>query len=326
MDHHNQEQILVLGAGVSGLSTAILLLKAGFQVQIWAKDFSPNITSDIAAAIWYPYLCEPKDKAVVWGSYTLEYLREHVIPDPTSGCRDEKFFYLSDKPLDEPWWKDCIAYEHASPDELPPGYVDAYKIMSVLTDPSIYLGWLLDQFKKLGGQIEQKAISSIDEAFAEFDTVVNCTGLGSRELFGDEEIYPVRGQVVKVKPNGLDYGMVDEEGPNALTYIVPRFNEIVLGGTAQKNNWNLEADPTDTAGILERAKRLSPMFENVEIVSVAVGLRPARSSVRLKVQDMDNGKRVVHNYGHGGAGFTLSWGCAKNAVDLVKGLVHGQSS
>lgn len=315
----NNKSILVIGAGVSGLSSAILLLKAGFNVTIWTKDTSPNVTSDIAAAIWYPYLSEPRDKVIKWSQDTFRYLKQNIVGDPQTGCREEVLINLFDKKVEDPWWKDAVdGFKRPSPHELPPGYVDGYKITSILTDPTIYLGWLRQQFEDLGGTLVQKEISKIAEAFAEFDTVVNCSGLGSRELFGDKEVYPVRGQVVRVKPNGLNYAMADDSGHNNLAYVVPRFNEIILGGTAQKDNWSLEEDPKDTANILRKAKELYPAFADAEIVSVAVGLRPARSAVRLEAQDFDNGKRVIHNYGHGGSGYTLSWGCAQEVLALVK--------
>lgn len=316
------QSILVLGAGVSGLSSAILLRKAGFDVTIWTKDTSPNITSDIAAAIWYPYLSDHKEKALTWGQATFEYLTQHALTDPHSGCREEVLITLFDSKTDNPWWKSAVkTFGRPSPEELPPGYVDGYKFTSILVDPTIYLEWLKQQFLSLGGRFQNKTITTVDEAFADFDTVVNCTGLASRELFGDTEVYPVRGQVVRIKPNGFSYAMADDSGHNSLAYIVPRFNEIVLGGTAQKDNWNLEVDPQDTADILRKARELSPAFNEVEIISVKVGLRPARSSVRVEVQTMKDGKHVIHNYGHGGSGYTLSWGCAQEVVDLAKNLV-----
>ncbi len=316
---HSNKTVLVLGAGVSGLSTAVLLLKAGFTVELWAKAQSPNTTSDMAAAIWYPYLCNPRDKALVWSKATLQYLRDHTLDDPTSGCREEELIELFETKVDDPWWQGAASYTHAQPDQLPAGYHDGYRITSILTDPTLYLDWLQNQVIAAGGVIKQKTVSDIQEAFAHSPIVINCTGLGSRELFGDNEVYPVRGQVVRVKSNGLDHGLVDQHGRNSLAYIIPRMNEIVLGGTAQENNWDLTPDPQVTEDILRKARALSPLFEDVEIIGVGVGLRPARSEVRLEVEKFGD-NHVVHNYGHGGSGFTLSWGCASDVVQLVKKL------
>lgn len=315
----NQKEVLVLGAGVSGLSTGILLLKAGYQVQIWAKDLPPNTTSNIAAAFWYPFLAEPKAKVTEWSSFTLQYLRQNLLADPTSGCVSRSVTEIFAKPGKIPWWQtETTQLRQLNPDDLPPGYGGGYQSESVLMDTSIYMTWLLEQYKQLGGRTQQRTVKDINEALAEFETVINCIGLGSRELFNDDQIFPVRGQVVLVKPNGFKEVMADEN-PDNLVYIIPRINDIVLGGTYQINDWNLEVDPQDTEDILRKARALSPAFNEAEIIGIKVGLRPARPAVRLEVEKFGD-KHVVHNYGHGGSGFTLSWGCANDVVELVKGL------
>lgn len=313
-------EILVLGAGVSGLSTGILLLKEGYRAHIWAKDLPPNTTSNIAAAFWYPYLCNPREKATKWSGYTLEYLKENALNDPESGCIMRTVTEVFDRKVDEPWWRNAVEYyRRPSLEELPHGYVDGYQTEAVLMDTSMYMGWLLDQFHELGGTLEQREVKDIKDASRRHGIVVNCTGLGSRELFNDQDVYPIRGQVVKVKQNGFDQVIADDEGPNSLAVIIPRLNDIVLGGTVQANDWNLNIDPNDTTDILRKAKALSPAFEKVEVIEERVGLRPARKEVRLAVEAL-NGKQVVHNYGHGGAGYTLSWGCAREVVELVNDL------
>src|SRR5258708_29768054 len=121
----SSKEILILGAGVSGLSTGILLLKEGYEVHIWAKELSPNTTSDIAAAVWYPYLCNPRDKATKWSGFTLQYLKKHALNDPKSGCITRTVTELFDTKVEEPWWRDALeAYRRPSPEELPQGYID----------------------------------------------------------------------------------------------------------------------------------------------------------------------------------------------------------
>ncbi len=316
----SDKRILILGAGVSGLSTGILLLKQGYGVDIWAKDLPPNTTSNIAAAFWYPYLCNPKDKATKWSGFTLQYLKDNALNDPASGCITRTVTELFDKKADEPWWADAVeAYRRPTQDELPEGYVDGYQTEAVLMDTTKYIDWLLSQYEQLGGTLEQREVKDIQEALADYSIVVNCTGLGCSELFNDELVHPVRGQVVKIKPNGFEQVMADDEGRNSMAVIIPRLNDIVLGGTVQANNWNLNADPKDTEDILRKAKALSPAFNEVEVVEVKVGLRPARKEVRLEAEAYGD-NHVIHNYGHGGAGYTLSWGCANDVVELVNGL------
>lgn len=314
------KEILILGAGVSGLSTGILLLKRGYIVTIWAKDLPPNTTSDKAAAYWFPYLCNPKDKCTIWGKVTFDYFLKEFVNDPKSGCFKRKGIELFTEKKSDPWWKDAVPeFKRSSSEDLPSGYIDGYEFDGIIMDTSIYMDYLVNLFNDLGGKIIQKSLSNKQEALHNHDVVVNCTGLGSRELFNDETIYPVRGQTVKVKPNGFDKVLADAEGPNNLAYIIPRTNDIVLGGTDQVNDWNLEVNPGDTKGILERVANLSPQFKTVEVIGESVGLRPTREVIRVEAEKFGN-KTVVHNYGHGGSGFTLSWGCAQDVVEIVEGL------
>lgn len=316
----DKKEILVLGAGVSGLSTGILLLKRGYQVTIWAKDLPPNTTSNKAGAFWYPYLSNPKEKVTKWSKVTLDYLKRELVPDPKSGCLIRTVTEVFDKKMGDPWWKDAVdSYRRPTQDELPDGYIDAYQIEAVMMDTTIYMGYLVEMFKRLGGKIIQITVNNIKEALDKYNVVVNCTGLGSRKLFNDNSIYPVRGQIVRVKPNGFDQVIADDAAHNNLTYIIPRINDIVLGGTAQVNDWNLEVDPKDTEDILRKVGDIIPQFKNVEIIGESVGLRPGRDEIRLETENF-SGKTVIHNYGHGGSGFTLSWGCAQEVATLVSSL------
>jgi D-amino-acid oxidase len=316
----NKNKILVLGCGVSGLSTGILLLKKGYPITIWAKDLPPNTTSNKAAAFWYPYLCNPKDKAREWAKDTLIYFRNEILKDCNSGCINRTAIEVFDEEVHDPWWKDAVnVYGKLTKKELPHGYKDGYKIEGIVIDTSIYMDYLVEMFKHLEGQLIQREVRDIREPLEEYQVLVNCTGLGSRELFDDEKIYPVRGQTVKVKPNGFELVIADDEGHNGLAYIVPRINDIVLGGTAQVNDPNLEVDPKDTKEILRKCAAISPEFKNVEIISESVGLRPVRDEIRLEPENFC-GKFVIHNYGHGGAGFTLSWGCAQDVVEIIEKL------
>lgn len=314
-------QILVLGAGISGLSSAILLMKKGFEVAIWAKDLPPNTTSNKAGAIWYPYLSYPQNKVVPWARATFDYIRKEIINDPTSGCLYKKTMEIFDEPQDDPWWKDGYPDEIERPmkDELPKGYVDGYRFKSIVIDTSFYMEYLLTAFKRLGGKINQKEVMSIHEPLHKYDVIVNCTGLGSRKLFNDSKIYPVRGQIVRVKAIDFDEALIDDEGPNSPALIIPRTNDIILGGTAQVNSWNTEIDHKDTEMILNRIKNIAPNLNNVEIIGVSVGLRPVRETVRLESEKFGK-KTIIHNYGHGGSGFTLSWGCAQEVVDIIESL------
>jgi D-amino-acid oxidase len=168
----------------------------------------------------------------------------------------------------------------------------------------------------LGGEIARREVGSLDEPLAEVGVVVNCAGLGARQLVGDDQVYPVRGQIVRVEPLPVDRILLDEDEERGLTYIVPRSADCILGGTAELNNWSLEPDMATAQAIIERCARLVPEVREARVLGHMVGLRPGRDAVRLEAERKDGGL-VVHNYGHSGAGITLSWACAEEVAGLV---------
>jgi D-amino-acid oxidase len=222
------------------------------------------------------------------------------------------------EPRPDPWWRAALPrpLERPAPDSLPAPYVDGYRFMGIVIDTSIYMDYLVSSFAQLGGEIVQREVNSLEEALGESRLVVNCCGLGARELCDDEELVPVRGQMLRVRPQGLDAVILDDEGPNSLGLLVPRRADLMLGGTTQAGDWNTEPREEDRAEILRKAKAMWPELGEVEVLDEVVGLRPVRRAVRLEAEEFERGV-VVHNYGHGGAGFTLSWGCARDVVGLV---------
>ena len=315
-----RNEILVLGAGVSGLTSGILLLREGYPVTIWAKDLPPDTTSNKAAALWQPFLSGPVEKVPGWSRESLDIYKKES-GNPETGCIRTKTAFIFDKEVEDPWWSDAIeGISRLERSELPEGYVDGYEIDGMVIDTTKYMDYLVNTFKGLGGKVEKRTVDDIEKLLEEKRTVVNCTGLGSRELLGDTELYPSRGQIVKVKRNGFDYSLSDDEGPNELAYIIPRSNDIVLGGTEEANSWSLEVSEEDTKAILAKCAAIAPEFTEVEIIEIVVGLRPARKEIRLERQDFEDGSAIVHNYGHGGSGFTVAWGCAREVVSLVNGI------
>lgn len=154
------------------------------------------------------------------------------------------------------------------------------------------------------------------------NAVVNCSGLGARELVGDYDLRPAKGQIVRIKHNGFRRVLLDhgEEEQNSLTYIIPRTYDVVLGGTYEEQNESTEVDPGETEAILHRCANLAPEFAAVthkDILNEVCGLRPVRSTVRVEAERITPDCLLVHNYGHGRAGFTLSWGCALEVVEII---------
>ena len=182
--------------------------------------------------------------------------------------------------------------------------------MAPAVDMSVHLPWLVGRLRALGGAIERRHVAALDEL--EADAVVNCAGLGARELAGDASLTAVRGQVVRVTAPGVQEWLLDQSDPERLVYVVPRERDVVLGGTAQEGAEDRTADPATTAAIRARCAALVPALRDAPVVGVAVGLRPVRPTVRLEAEG-----RVVHCYGHGGAGVTLAWGCALEVAALL---------
>jgi D-amino-acid oxidase len=160
-------------------------------------------------------------------------------------------------------------------------------------------------------------VSTLAELVGENRLVVNCAGLGAREVAGDETMYPIRGQIIRVKrPPDVGCWLGGEEG-SELMYVIPRSEDCILGGTGQEGDWTLDPDPDTAQAIWQRCAALEPSLKAVEIIEHRVGLRPGRREVRLELERFGENCAVIHNYGHGGAGFTLSWGCADEVVELA---------
>lgn len=316
--------VVVVGCGVSGLTCGIRLLEEGFKdVTIMARDLSPNTTSDIAGAIWSGHDFYQGERTVQWGKVALEKFYQ-LARTQKCGVSLVPFTELFENSMDEdPWWKDKLPiqkFRHVPPANLPPGYQDGYTMEVPLIEMPIYMPWLRMRFERLGGTVRQGAIVTLSDLYKEDRLVVNCTGLGARELVGDYKVYPVRGQIVIVRAQGIEQWIAVQSG-NTLTYIFPRpqSNDCVLGGTAEYNDWTREVNPQTAVEILERCTRLNPALLGAEVLTHKVGLRPWRKEVRLEYEWVFPLGRcaIVHNYGHAGAGVTLSWGCAEEVVMLA---------
>lgn len=310
--------VLVVGGGIAGLTTALCLLRAGARVRVAARAFVAGTTSAVAAAFWYPYRAYPEAIVAPWAraSYARFAALSEACPD-AGVTRHEavEVFPAADAPAPV-WATDLPDFAHMDPAELPPAFAAGHRFTSYVIETPIYLPWLISQVESAGGELTVHAYADLDEALRACPRVVDCTGLGAREFVPDSAVYPIRGQLVRVKNPGLSRVWIDEHSGAGITYIVPRSRDVVLGGTADEHHDDLTPDPAHTRAILERCARLEPALAGAVPMSVAVGLRPARPAVRLDRERRGHGV-IVHNYGHGGAGVTLSWGCAAAATDLL---------
>ena len=308
-----QKNSLVIGGGVNGLSTGICLLEDGWEVTICSEEFSPNTTSDVAAALWYPFLSAPLEKTNVWGSRTYDILKLLAAEKNAGIEMTQTFEYFRTAQSDPAWMTTVDNFERITAN-LPSDYVECFSFTTSIIEMQIYLKWLMERYEALGGKLEKKKIDNFSNISSDYSIIVNCTGLNSGELCNDSEVYPVRGQIIRVKPL-LNQMHLDQQIPT-LAYIVPRSNDMILGGVAQEGNWNLEPTEEDRNFILEKCSKIIPDLNNAEIIEEMVGLRPGRTEVRLEKEQI-SGKTIIHNYGHGGSGVTLSWGCAEEVVEIA---------
>lgn len=309
-----KSKIIIIGCGVSGLSCGICLLKAKFEnVHIMAKELPPHTTSDVAAAIWRPYQVKPEERAIDWALASLKSFKR-LASDPQSGVRFIPLTEVYRRQRSKPAWMQAVKIAPAP--FIPKNYPCSFSVFVPLIDTSIYMAYLMDVFRKLGGTITQQTIHNFNE-LSDAKFIINCAGLGARQLSNDHSLFPIKGQVIRMsKPEHLDYGIVEYE--DEMTYIYPRFHDCIVGGTAEENQWELAYDETAANDLLKRATQLCPSIQSAKILEHKVGLRPARSEVRLDAQPLNSNTTIIHNYGHGGRGFTLSWGCAKEVCSLIR--------
>ena len=173
--------------------------------------------------------------------------------------------------------------------------------------------------------MQQRTLSSLDEMTGEASVIVNCAGLGARDLVGDASMQPIRGQIVRVRNPGLERFVLDEDNPEGDTYIVPRSHDCILGGTADEGEWDLEPDPRPPKASCAAAHATRAAPRGGRNLEHKVGLRPGRPAVRLESEGGPDSVPLIHNYGHGGSGVTLSWGCAEETLGLVREALDGQS-
>lgn len=308
--------VTIVGCGVSGLTTGVLLREAGVEATIVTRDLPAHTTSDVAAAVWYPTTVQPMDRALEWGRRSLNVLYDLAGRRETGVYVSVVREYLL-AAEDLPFARMARGYHRLTGDELPADRPAGFRIEVPRVEPPLYLRYLTTRYRDTGGAIVRRSIDDLASLAAGGQVVVNCTGLEAHRLVPDPAVYPIRGQVVMTKNPGIVEGIIDETDPDAPAYVLPRTHEVVLGGTRQEANWSLEPDPGTTERILAMCRRLEPKLEGCTADWVRVGLRPGRTAVRVEAEEIGGGV-VVHNYGHGGSGYTLSWGCAEDTVALVR--------
>lgn len=308
--------IAIIGVGVSGLTTGIELLIQGYNVTIHAQQLNSLVTSNIAAAIWSPFKIEPIQKAEAWSLTSLAKFKQLALTNPESGimfkCHSELF---SEKVAKPSWMEHLEAI--TQPDYIPREYKKfSYSVKIPIIDTTKYMPYLKQWYLSLGGNIIEQSITDIKSLLNDYHIVVNCSGVGAHKLCNDGHVFPIRGHVLAIKkPSNFDDSIVRG---NNLAHIISRTDDCLIGGTVDENIWDTEPKMDTRLQIIAKVKEIYSNLGEVTILKEMVGLRPGRTQVRLEIEPIDSKHAIIHNYGHGGSGFTVSWGCAAEVSMFVR--------
>lgn len=205
----NKRQIIVIGAGVSGLTSALCLAEAGWPVTVWTAAMPKHTTSAVAGAVWGPRALEPAAKTLAWTERSLQEFRQLAV-DPSSGVRMAQGLsvggILEEFPVDQdmPPGVDLIPdLRPAEAADVPAGYRTGFRATMPLIDMPTYLDYLSRRLTDAGSGIELHPVRSLTEAADAAPIVINCAGLGARELADDDTVRPFFGQHVVLTNPGL---------------------------------------------------------------------------------------------------------------------------
>lgn len=309
-----KRRVAIVGAGVSGLTCGIAFAESGFDTSILAEQIGNQTDSAAAAAMWYPYDAGPAGQTIAWALETYRTLGD-LAPDPRTGISIVELRTFSRTgEIEIPEWAGPLGARRLR-SEIPAAFVAGFALDVPVMDTTIYLDYLAGRFRAAGGEVApNRRFTNLEEVDPVFDLIINCTGIGARTLVHDSALEPHRGQVAIVAKTGGPCAVVCDDAP--LMYAVPRSNDCVFGGTNEISD-DRAVDPAATARIVAECSRVLEIHEPT-VLRERVGLRPfRRSGVRLEREQLGDGRPVIHNYGHGGSGFTLSWGCAQTVLELA---------
>ena len=358
---HDYGRVLVIGAGVTGLTTALVLARRGRQVTVVAERFAPDVVSTVAGALWEwpPSVCgrhhdEPALQLAAGWAMTSYRAFAQLAANPHAGVvvRPAVFYFrhrVDDNPAELTKMHQVaehvpgfvhdpalISHNGVSPAA---GMIDAYSYLAPMIDTDRYLAWLQAEALAAGCRLVRRRICGTlagqeQPLLGDFaaDAIINCSGLGSAELAADAALDPHRGALLRLVNDGRERPRITiahavandvTSDTQDMIFIVPRGEDrLLVGGIVEPGHWDTDVDLGSYRALQDMLARCVGFLPSLagrpldQADPLRVGLRPYRAgNVRLEAEP---GTRIVHNYGHGGAGVTLSWGCADDAANLAE--------
>ncbi len=314
------KRIAVVGRGIIGLTSALALLRTTrYHVHVFSRDPVERTASGAAGAYWWPHQIYPEQRVQAWARETyFAYRSEAALA--ASGVRFHEHFRFCMRSEETSYaralvdeWEEIDGRKHGI------AAIESHRLVVPMIDVPIYLEYLEAALADAEGTTSVAHVDSPDSLFPDFDLVVNCTGLGAREFVNDASVVPIRGQSVRIAlpKGGLSASTRIVNRRDTLTLVLPRSRDCILGGTAGYGDASLEPRPSETEEIRGRCERAVPAIAGCRVLGVTVGLRPGRPAVRLELESAQTPHPVIHNYGHGGGGYTVAWGCAKDVVAIA---------
>ncbi|MEO8412317.1 MAG: FAD-dependent oxidoreductase [Ginsengibacter sp.] len=305
-------KITIVGAGISGLATAYTLVNKNHSIKIIAKDIAPDITSNRAAAFWFPYHIRNDKRGIHWCKHSYD-VYNNLSKNAFTGVSMQKLLKVVRKGVEEQemkWFSfmPVGSYRILEQHELSDSYKTGYDVKVPLIETQIFLPWLMNELGKMNVPIEKRTVKSFDE-INDADVIINCSALGAQHLCNDKELIPVRGQVGLLAPKNNYSIFLDNELP---LYIVYRKDAIIVGGTYEEGVTDAVTEPATIKRLLENAYHVFPGLRKQKVKGSWAGIRPYRPLVRVEKEG-----KIIHNYGHGGSGFTVAWGCAEEVALLI---------
>ena len=349
-------KVLIIGAGVNGLSVAYQLQRNGFSVTIVTESIGRGTVSTVAGALWEmpPAVCGffkdlPEVATALERNWAIESLMQfqHMAKKKVPGVYLRRVNFYLDRPLAQvPGETEKfkllddldVDLSITSPQKQnSPVYSSAYSYLAPQIDTDRYLSYLLDSYVNSGGSILNQKVGTFRNDLDNLarqtgaELIVNCTGLGASQMVPDDSLVPVRGGWFSVLNDGTHFPRFTEAHCTSLhnfngafMFLLPRGeNQLVIGGIAQPYQWStdLQRDSSEIQEMLNLCFESFPCLEEADFeeADFRVGLRPfRRAGVRLDLDRITYSVPVISNYGHGGAGVLLSWGCAFSVLSFAR--------